>query len=433
MTNIYSYPYSPGLSILYSPIARKILLLSATEAAHIEHGLLHQVSPATAQAFAQLNDYVPVSQQPKVMGPADYTLLTVLPTNRCNFACSYCYAAAGRDNSSLDLPRLQKVIDFFFDSKPAGLKRPLSLSFMGGGEPLMAFDVVRTATEYARQKSLQSGLRLNIRIITNASLVDDEFIRFCKSQDVEVSVSFDVIKDVHDVQRDRYDDVVRGLTALCDAGLSVQVNTTITPLNVAQMPSMLSTIHDRWPTVQAVMFEPVSGRLGMDNAQLEAFLGQYGQQFITCLHLADSYGISLTSFAYLRTVFPLERACPGELCITSHADVTGCYCVGSPKAPLYAQTKYGEVHDWGLEFDEEQYHRLTGENVYSFPECTDCEVKWNCGGGCYYQNHTSDADYRLIQCRFTRRFVQDIIGYRVDRHINQCHGQTPLPLLIDNR
>lgn len=418
MLNIYSYPYRDGRVIYYSPIARKILLSEDTE--------------LSASAFEKLNDYIPVAQQPKVKTPADYTLLTVLPTNKCNFGCSYCYAAAGRDSSSINLPRLKKVIDYFFDSKPSGFRRPLTISFMGGGEPLMAFEIVRKAVDYARREAKQKMKKLNIRIISNGSLVDQEFIDFCKAQNVEVSVSFDVIEEVQNKQRSQYKEVVNKLYALCEAGVSVQINTTITPLNAEQMPAMLETIHERWPEVRAVMFEPVSGRVGLDNAQLEAFLTKYEQGFMTCLRRADAYGMSLTSFAYLRTVFPLDRACPGELCLTSHGDISGCYCVGSPKAPLYENTKYGEVNEHGLEFDLDRYDKLMRENVYSLPECVDCDVKWNCGGGCYYQRHLFDADYRKIQCEFTRRFVKDIICYRVDRYLLEHKEQVEMPLLIDN-
>lgn len=431
--NIYFYPYSDGRVILYSPIARKILLLEEKEAEYMEQGLYDNLSEMTSKSIGQLEAYVPVSKQRKVKEPADYTLLTVLPTNKCNFGCSYCYAAAGRDQSSLDLKRLKKAIDAFIDTKPSDFNRPLTISFMGGGEPLLAFDVVKPSVEYARQKASDRNLELHVRIITNGSLVDEAFMKFCKTHDVDVSVSFDVIEEVQNKQRGQYDTVAGNLTALSEAGLSVQVNTTITPANVKQMQGMLQTIHERWPRVKAVMFEPISGRMGMNDEELEAFLDEYERNFMACLQLAEDYGMSLTSFAYLRTVFPLDRACPGELCVTSHGDITGCYCVGSPKAPLYEETKYGEINDSGMVYDKQRYERLMNENVCNLSECSDCEVKWNCGGGCYYQRHLFDEDYRQRQCEFTRRYVKDIIAYRVDRYIKQHQGQVQLPLLIDNR
>lgn len=433
MLDIYSYPYNDEQVILYSPIARKILLLDKKDAKCIYENSLGGVSKATLSAFEQLKNYVPVNEQPKVKRPADYSLLTVLPTNRCNFGCSYCYATAGRDDSTIDLPRLKNAIGYFFDSKPSDFNRPLTVSFMGGGEPLMALGTVKDAVEYARQKAIEKSLKLNIRVITNGSLVNDDFIDFCKAQKVEVSVSFDVMEDVQNAQRGEYFVVAQNLTKMCNAGLSVQINTTITPLNVAQMEGMLETIHENWPMVKAVMFEPVSGRMGMDNDQLRTFLETYEKNFITCLSKAEVYGVSFTSFAYLRTVFPLDRACPGEFCVTSHGDITGCYCVGSPKAPLYNETKYGEVNEQEVEFDDKRYRKLMDENVYRLSECADCKVKWNCGGGCYYQRHLYDADYREIQCHFTRSFVQDIILYRVNRYINEHQRQIQLPLLIDNR
>ncbi|MCF0220525.1 MAG: radical SAM protein [Muribaculaceae bacterium] len=431
--NIYLYPYSPDKSIIYSPIARKMLLIDAEEADMLKCGKTEYVCPESLKANAILTKYIPVAQQPKVEKPEDYTLLTVLPTNKCNFGCSYCYAAAGRDASTLDIVRLKVAIDFFLNSKPKGFHKGLSISFMGGGEPLMAFDLVKEGTEYARERALERQLRLSVRVITNGSLVDEYFIRFCKEHKVEVSVSFDVIEEVQNSQRGKYEKVANAITTMCEAGLSVQINTTVTPLNVDSMPEMLRTIHERWPKVHAVMMEHVSGRMDMNDAQLVAFLDTYRKNFITCLKLGKDYGISVTSFAYLRTIFPLERACPGELCITSHGDITGCYCVGSPKAPLYNETKYGRVNSDGVTLDEESYRKLMDTNVYSYPECQDCEVKWNCGGGCYYQNHTNDVTYRKVMCNFTRQLVTDIIRYRVDQYLINLKENIQLPILIENK
>ena len=128
--NIFRYEYGK-YKVLYSPIARSIALVENFSAKGYH------------EALRVLTNYIPISQQKKVKDPKDYTLLTVLPNNTCNFSCSYCYSAAGRNRSVLPLKKLFAAIKYFIISKPKGFDKPLSISFMGGGEPMLSWDNVK--------------------------------------------------------------------------------------------------------------------------------------------------------------------------------------------------------------------------------------------------------------------------------------------------
>ena len=64
-----------------------------------------------------LTDYIPFGDRPHVSAPDDYTLLTVLPNNRCNFDCSYCYSAGSRNTAEIEPDVLRTAIDYFIDTK----------------------------------------------------------------------------------------------------------------------------------------------------------------------------------------------------------------------------------------------------------------------------------------------------------------------------
>ena len=70
--------------IMYSPIARKYAVAAE------EHIVDFLKNGGNADVFRPLAEYVPLDRQNKVRAPRDYTLLTVLPNNVCNFNCSYC-------------------------------------------------------------------------------------------------------------------------------------------------------------------------------------------------------------------------------------------------------------------------------------------------------------------------------------------------------
>ena len=420
--------YSMGDSeIYYSPIGRSYVLAQSGQFEQfMNHGEYKEI-------FTPLADYVPIAAQRKVKAPKDYTLLTVLPNNICNFSCSYCYSARGRNGAQLSVKDLEVAIKYFFESKPLGFTRPLTISFMGGGEPMLSWEVVREGIEYAKKLSQDRGLHLNIRIITNGSVLDEKQLVFIQQEDIAVSVSFELIPEIQNLQRKHYDEVYGNICRLLSYGIPVQVNATITPSNVERMTEMVEILHAHFPAIHNAMFEPVVGEsLFPSPMAMKSFYTRYVGQFMAARKLADLYEIDLTSFAYLRTVFPLERACPGEFCITANGDITGCYCVATKNEPLFVYTKYGTVKQDSVEFDFTQYKRLLDWNVYAREECKDCPVKWNCGGGCFHQYQSYGKPYRDEVCLFTQQFVEEVVRYKVRRFIHRQYGDhvPQLPVLL---
>lgn len=415
--NVFGYEHGK-YKILYSPIARAIAVAEDYPAEEC-----HEVLQA-------LTDYVPMSQQKKVKKPEDYTLLTVLPNNTCNFSCSYCYSAFGRNRSVLPLNKLYAAIEYFISSKPDRFDKPLSISFMGGGEPMLSWDNVQAGICYAESLAAERGTKLNVSVITNGSIINQECIDFFLQHKLNISVSFEILPEVQNVQRKNFDLVRQNIEMLCTAGVSVQLNATITPLNVSRMSEMLAKAISDLPQIKSLMLEPATGEDIYGSAEdLREFYNTYVAEFRNCLSLADEHGVDLISFAYLRTIYPLERACPGEFCITADGFITGCYCVGSPKEPLFSQTEYGKVIDDKVVFDLDKFHAVINENVYSKPECEDCIVKWNCGGGCFHQYKSYSKPFQEEVCIFTRNFVEMIVKYRVEKYLGK-NKDISFPLIV---
>ena len=410
---VYRYEWKENEAIFYSPIARRYAVASDGQ---LEEFL---TDGCYSDVFGALTDYVPISQQKKVQVPADYTLLTILPNNVCNFTCSYCYSAAGRNGSFLKEPQLKAAIDYFIGTKPNGFDKPLTVSYMGGGEPMLSWPMLKHGIIYAEKQALKRGLSLRHRIITNGSILDDSSIAFLREHGVDVSVSFEILKDIQNLQRKNYDRVKSNILRLLDNDINLQFNVTITPANVERMSETLGKMLSDYAKVKNAMFDPViCQQMFATPHKMEQFYNTYVNQFIHCLQRADMAGVSLTSFAYLRTVFPLERACPGELCLTADGQFSGCYCISSPRDRLFGQTRYGEIDEHNnVVLDMDSYKALKSHDVYERAECEMCSAKWNCGGGCFYQYNSYSESYRRVVCDFTRRFVELMVIYKVGRRL----------------
>lgn len=400
---------TPEQIILHSPLARR---QECVDRDYYESIRWLEEAPGD---LSSLVDYIPFDRRPCVQTPADYTLLTVLPNNRCNFNCSYCYSAGCRNSEQLDISKLKKCIDYFFETKRSRpSRRALSISFMGGGEPMLSWQTVKEAIEYAESKSRVEGLTVSFRIISNGSLLSDGQIEFIKAHNIGMSISFEVLEDIQNLQRKNYQTVRKNLLTLLGREIDTQLNVTVTPHNVLRMVETYLEMRHLYPAVKHAMFEPVTAQEMFSSAtEMAEFYKNYTRGFMDIHARGRSDGVEITSFPYLRTVFPLKRACPGEFCITAEGNLTGCYCVSTPDHPLFPLTNYGVVKPDSISFDLENYHRLLTCDVSVKPECKNCSARWNCGGGCYHLFNSYDKEYRDAVCDFTRQFVYEIVKFRL--------------------
>ena len=89
--------------------------------------------------------------------------MSILPNNRCNFNCSYCYAAQGRDTNELAMETIGKALNYFIDKNRN--TKPLSVAILGGGEPLLSWNATQYAIETARRLSMDEVFCFNKEFI----------------------------------------------------------------------------------------------------------------------------------------------------------------------------------------------------------------------------------------------------------------------------
>ncbi len=147
----------------------------------------------------------------------------VKPVNGlCNLSCSYCYASGLKEcavKSRMRSEILKAMIDFFCRDQD-------DIEFIWhGGEPLLAgLDFYRRAVEF-QDVWKQQGKKITNFLQTNATLITQEWICFFVENDFLVGVSLDGPKEIHDQVRlypngkGSYDDVIRGINLLHQAGI----------------------------------------------------------------------------------------------------------------------------------------------------------------------------------------------------------------------
>lgn len=209
-------------------------------------------------------------------------------TEACNYGCNYCYARWNKGTQRelhCDLEKVDRLFsslkDFF---SPGNDKNPLSnyLSWknirinFAGGEPFLI------GRRFHELIDLADRYGFKISIITNGSLITDEFIETSGSKISMLGLSIDSVTDGVLTQIGRCNkrgetlDLYNlsrqvGLLRNVNTGVKIKVNTVVNALNAHEdMGSMINLISpDKWKALQVL---PV---LCDDLAVSDALFNQY--------------------------------------------------------------------------------------------------------------------------------------------------------------
>ncbi|MEU9273011.1 radical SAM protein [Streptomyces sp. NPDC048251] len=175
--------------------------------------------------------------------------LILLPTEKCNFRCTYCYEdfAVGRMPASV-VESVKRLIDRRLDEL-----RSLDVSWFGG-EPLLALPVVEEVSAHiARRAAARPDLSCTAEMTTNGYTLDAATAERLASLGVgRYQISLDGPQEMHDRSRVRADgkgSFARIWKNLLDIRESaVQVNVTLrihlTAANLVSMPDFLGEIRE---------------------------------------------------------------------------------------------------------------------------------------------------------------------------------------------
>ena len=159
-------------------------------------------------------------------------------TAGCNLRCIHCRRIEVADQLTPHDLTTQEA--FRLVDQLAEVGSPVLV--LSGGEPLMRPDILEIA-RYATDAGLP------VALATNGTLIDDDLAQRIHASGIKrVSISFDgADAATHDAFRSltgSFDAAVRGLRALRNVGLPVQINTTVAKHNQAQLEGVLALAKD---------------------------------------------------------------------------------------------------------------------------------------------------------------------------------------------
>lgn len=417
--------------LIYAPLADSAVIVKTEQwnliADHIDKGVMVDYDIVeVAQALCNVDAYAKLEAS-KVHHEHDFNNLTLLPTDRCNFSCDFCYSAKGRSKAELNEKAAFTAIDFFICEKSDG---KLTLSILGGGEPLMSWRIVRNIIEYAEKRAIKYHKQLSISITTNGSLLNDEMIIYLRDHRIVTVISYEVLESIQNLHRGHYNEVKSNILRMFELKYTPQFNTVITPANVKLIPEIVATAHKDFPEIRYICADPVIlPELFQNTTELKQYHDDYISGFYEARALGLKWGIKIDCTANISMDCTLARYCPGEMGVTAHGYITLCPCISSEKEPYFDDFIYGHVTEHDVIIDQDKLKSLLRKDGFSEIRCVDCAMKYNCAGGCIHKNKLLSPEFKSETCRFTNEFGRRFLYERIENTFKKEYGDDLLTLM----
>jgi uncharacterized protein len=332
--------------------------------------------------------------------PTVYALSLAI-AQKCNLACTYCYAeqgSFGEKPQNMSLNTAIQAVDLLLD-QAASTKRA-NLAFLGG-EPLANRADLRACVTYAATKALRAGIDLSFSITSNGTLLTTDDAAFFEQYAFAVTISLDGLKEQHDQlrpfkskhdntnQKSSFEQTIARVKPLLDLQHRMQVSArvTVTPHN-QNLPEVL----DQFVALgfHSVGFSPMlrspTGRDELQSHQLKALLGQMtacGEKTERMLRAGSRYPFANLMNALKEIAKGTHRPYPcgagaGYLGVAADGKLSACHRFVNEPIAAFGSLQTGV---------DQQAQRtwLSQRHVHQQSPCKECWARYLCGGGCHHE------------------------------------------------
>lgn len=329
--------------------------------------------------------------------------LVIAPTLACNFACPYCY------EKDLPLSIMSEdvenaIVDFI--NKFGETCEKLELCWEGG-EPLIAFDKMKSLLNKIKSKS---KLKINYQsIVTNGYLINSDVCDFLHSEGFNfVQITIDGKKETHNKTRilksgqPTYDKILTNVDMLSERAPEcvVAIRTNIHTGNKDEYSEVFSFLSKRWQG-RNVKIVPAFVQPS-DSCDVKCFSSGEKSEFM--LELRKKQGFVFGDLDV--------RIKPGKCTATKE----NCYVI-DPEGNLYkcwndigkVESRVGTVFD-GITNNALIARYVLGSDKFRDERCTNCNLFPICDGGCNRlrmdnQDKGTDYDY----CPFDEKCISSYL------------------------
>ena len=244
--------------LIYNSFSGALVQVNRTEADYVATVLAGKLVVETKGIFAvlamqgllvpsKLNELEKARRLHESLFERDDSIqLILMPTEKCNFQCVYCYEDFQRGKM------LQWVIDSVvcLVQRQAANLRTLSISWFGG-EPLTAIDIIEEISHQVLTICKEHQIKYNASMATNGYLLTDRMLERCLSQQIlNFQITLDGPAKTHDRWRvlasggGTFDTILANLRNMRDGKkeFHMRLRVNFAPATIPQIPEFIKSM-----------------------------------------------------------------------------------------------------------------------------------------------------------------------------------------------
>jgi uncharacterized protein len=309
----------------------------------------------------------------------------------CNLRCTYCFAEAGTycgHRGLMDLSVAFSSVDFLLQQCRS---KSAKIVFFGG-EPLLNFEVMRETVGYAMNKAEQKGILMHFNLITNLTLMTPDIADFCRDHEIEIQVSLDGPREIHDSQRifpdgtGSFNRIMENISLMRRHNVPLRgVRATVTDANsdICQLYDFLKKLGFSNVGMVAVQPDPRTG-IVLSQRGMDAIKEGYrliADRIIECIESGEKchlgpLGTFVKRLSELSGKLSFCDRGVYMISITPDGAIFPCHRVVSEP-----QMQIGDINK-GFYKPLSKIDCMGSFGIDDKPVCQDCWAKRFCGGGC---------------------------------------------------
>jgi len=360
--------------------------------------------------------------------------LSFAPTYKCNFRCTYCFGNHGEKYTGF--PReftddsLLRMLDYFFNHAFPYAKR-YRIDFVSGGEPLLGEAIIKQTINYVEDNISSCGKSVSIWLCTNASLLTEEIIEWLSMHNVAIGVSIDGRKQHNDAYRTdadgngTYDRICSGIALVKNSkkaskkfrnmwGLCTATNENCDFIDILEHMKSLGFQHVQIRLIRSEKEYNVDRILSEYTRLADTLVIMFSNNDLSYFRMIinenDQFGKVLKRIMLNHILIRRCNAAVNKITICPDGTIYPCdSLVGMQKFLL------GNLnHSMSLKYT---YRDVTVDSINT---CRACEIKYLCGGDCYYNSYMktgSQFEPDPEFCRIQKHLIQlaIMLRYKIEK------------------
>ena len=331
----------------------------------------------------------------KIPGKPYPSVLYLMLTEKCNFACDYCFIERYMDQSKANVMSKEiakKGIDFFvhqIKSQPDLFEYEKRIFFYGG-EPLSNYDVLKYAVSLVEQYKKEGKLpeKTVLNMVTNGSFITPEVARELKEMNIGFSVSLDGISPCANSCRkyhngkEAYPEIIEGLKNAKEAGCNCGLSITLSQEALKEAASL-------YELVDQYNIDSIGFNILLSDKKYyvpEQYFVDVSKFIVEAFKVFREKGIyedrvmrKVDAFVEHRPhIFDCAAEGGNQLVIAPDGEIGLCHAYISKR-----ETFVTNVDDMNFDIAQDPvFLEWNKRTPFNMPQCQDCMALGVCGGGC---------------------------------------------------